>query len=177
MHYFREVCCVTAAWSAAASYAPSLLPRTPVQQSAATGVAVASHYAIGATLWSAIATTAAGLPGSFAGNQALLTAAAVSASGGKLLEVQLRDESAESLLYGAAWSQAKLLSVVGLAGGLVTASDVVKLSEATTAQGSDIDISVKGSSVMVDNANVVKTDVMASNGVIHVIDTVIIPAS
>jgi uncharacterized membrane protein len=116
---------VTAAWSAAASYAPGLLPRTPVQQSAATGVVVAAHYAIGATLWSGIATTAAGLPGSRAGNRALLTAAAVSAGGGKILETQLRDESAESLLYGAAWSQAKLLSVVGLAGGLVTASDVV----------------------------------------------------
>lgn len=61
--------------------------------------------------------------------------------------------------------------------GKVTASDVVNLSEAKTVQGSDVEITVDGSSVMVNNANVVKTDVMASNGVIHVIDTVIIPSS
>jgi uncharacterized surface protein with fasciclin (FAS1) repeats len=61
--------------------------------------------------------------------------------------------------------------------GNVTASDVVKLSEAKTAEGSEVRISVKGDSVMVDNANVIQTDVKASNGVIHVIDTVIIPAS
>lgn len=61
--------------------------------------------------------------------------------------------------------------------GKVTAADVVKLSKATSAQGSDIEIAVNGSSVMVDNAHVIKTDVMASNGVIHVIDSVIIPSS
>jgi uncharacterized surface protein with fasciclin (FAS1) repeats len=60
--------------------------------------------------------------------------------------------------------------------GKVTASDVVKLSSATTAQGSDVRITTKDGSVMVDNATVAKADVMASNGVIHVIDTVIIPA-
>jgi uncharacterized membrane protein len=116
---------VTAAWSAAASYAPGLLPRQPVQQAAVTGAAVASHYAIGATMWSGIATTAAGLPGSRAGYRALLVAAAISGGGGKALEIQLRPDSGESVLYGAVWSQAKLLSVVGLAGGLVTASDVI----------------------------------------------------
>ncbi len=61
--------------------------------------------------------------------------------------------------------------------GKVTAADVVTLSKATTAQGSDIEIEVNGKSVMVENANVIKTDVMASNGVIHVIDAVIIPSS
>jgi len=61
--------------------------------------------------------------------------------------------------------------------GKVTAADVVKLSKATSAQGSDIKIAVNGGSVKVDNANVIKTDVMASNGVIHVIDAVIIPSS
>jgi uncharacterized surface protein with fasciclin (FAS1) repeats len=61
--------------------------------------------------------------------------------------------------------------------GKVMASDVVGLSSATTAQGSDISIAVKGDSVMIDNAKVLKTDVMASNGVIHVIDTVIVPST
>jgi uncharacterized surface protein with fasciclin (FAS1) repeats len=59
--------------------------------------------------------------------------------------------------------------------GRVTAADVVKLKSATTAQGSSAKISVKGGKVMVDQANVVKTDIMTDNGVIHVIDSVILP--
>ncbi|WP_161987043.1 fasciclin domain-containing protein [Vibrio ponticus] len=59
--------------------------------------------------------------------------------------------------------------------GKVMAADVVKLDKATTVQGQDVMISVNGDKVMVDNANVVATDVKASNGVIHVIDTVIMP--
>ena len=61
--------------------------------------------------------------------------------------------------------------------GKVMASDVAGLSRATTAQGSDIAIAVKGDVVMINNAKVLKTDVMASNGVIHVIDTVIVPSA
>jgi uncharacterized surface protein with fasciclin (FAS1) repeats len=59
--------------------------------------------------------------------------------------------------------------------GKVMAKDVVKLTSAKTAQGSSVQISVKGGKVMVDGANVVKTDIAATNGVIHVIDTVILP--
>jgi uncharacterized surface protein with fasciclin (FAS1) repeats len=59
--------------------------------------------------------------------------------------------------------------------GKVTAADVVKLKSATTAQGSAAKISVKSGKVMVDQANVVKTDIMTDNGVIHVIDSVILP--
>jgi len=59
--------------------------------------------------------------------------------------------------------------------GNVMAKDVVKLKSAKTVQGSSVRINVKGGQVMVDNANVIKTDVAASNGVIHVIDSVIIP--
>ena len=61
--------------------------------------------------------------------------------------------------------------------GKVKAADVVKLSEATTVNGQDVAITVADSGVQVDNANVIKTDIGASNGVIHVIDTVILPAS
>jgi uncharacterized surface protein with fasciclin (FAS1) repeats len=57
----------------------------------------------------------------------------------------------------------------------VTASEVAGLSSATTAQGSDVTIKLADGSVMIDDATVVQTDVMASNGVIHVIDTVIVP--
>ncbi|MFL2783770.1 MAG: fasciclin domain-containing protein [Dehalococcoidia bacterium] len=59
--------------------------------------------------------------------------------------------------------------------GSVLAADVVTLDSAPTLQGQSVDISVMGSSVMVDQANVVITDIIASNGVIHVIDAVILP--
>ena len=59
--------------------------------------------------------------------------------------------------------------------GKVTAREVVKISSATTVQGSAIAIAVIDGSVRVDDATVVKTDITASNGIIHVIDNVILP--
>lgn len=59
--------------------------------------------------------------------------------------------------------------------GSVKAADVVGLDSATTVQGQNIQIQASNSGVMIDEANVVATDVLASNGVIHVIDTVILP--
>lgn len=56
----------------------------------------------------------------------------------------------------------------------VTSSDVVKLKQAKTLQGQSISIDATNG-VKVDNANVIMTDIVASNGVIHVIDTVIMP--
>ncbi|HHF0509376.1 TPA: fasciclin domain-containing protein [Vibrio diabolicus] len=59
--------------------------------------------------------------------------------------------------------------------GKVMAADVVKLDKATTVQGQDVMIKTMGDKVMVNDANVMATDVKAKNGVIHVIDTVIMP--
>jgi uncharacterized surface protein with fasciclin (FAS1) repeats len=59
--------------------------------------------------------------------------------------------------------------------GKVMAADVVKLSDAETVNGKKVNISVEGDTVMVNDAKVVTADVAASNGVIHVIDTVILP--
>lgn len=59
--------------------------------------------------------------------------------------------------------------------GKVMAADVVKLNKAKTVNGTDVMIKVAGGNVSVDDATVVKTDIGASNGVIHVIDTVIMP--
>lgn len=59
--------------------------------------------------------------------------------------------------------------------GTVMAKDVVKLTEAKTVQGSKAKVKVKDGTVMVDKAKVVKTDVKSSNGVIHVIDKVLLP--
>ena len=59
--------------------------------------------------------------------------------------------------------------------GDVTSKDVVKLTEAKTVEGSDVKIKVKDGKVMINNAEVIKADVKASNGVIHVIDSVLLP--
>jgi uncharacterized surface protein with fasciclin (FAS1) repeats len=58
--------------------------------------------------------------------------------------------------------------------GKVTAADVMKLTAAKTVQGQSVSIQVNGG-VKVNGANVVIPDVMADNGVIHVIDSVILP--
>lgn len=60
--------------------------------------------------------------------------------------------------------------------GKVMASDVVKVDSAKTVNGKSVKIKVAGSSVTVDGAKVVKTDIACSNGVIHVIDSVILPS-
>lgn len=59
--------------------------------------------------------------------------------------------------------------------GAVRAADVVKLDSAKTVQGEKVTIAVKDGKVKVNQANVVKTDIEATNGVIHVIDAVILP--
>ena len=61
--------------------------------------------------------------------------------------------------------------------GKVMASDVVKLRSATTVEGEPITITTSPDGVMIDNAHVTATDIQASNGVIHVIDSVILPPS
>lgn len=61
--------------------------------------------------------------------------------------------------------------------GKVMAADVVKVKSAKSVEGANIRVKVEGSTVMVNNATVVKTDIACSNGVIHVIDTVIMPPS
>ena len=61
--------------------------------------------------------------------------------------------------------------------GEVLAADVVNLSSANNVEGQPVSISTDDGGVRVNDANVIKTDVMASNGVIHVIDAVLIPTS
>lgn len=59
--------------------------------------------------------------------------------------------------------------------GTVLAADVAKLESAKTVQGASITIAKKDGKVMVNGANVLKTDIVCDNGVIHVIDAVILP--
>lgn len=59
--------------------------------------------------------------------------------------------------------------------GEVRAQDVVNLTSAKTVNGQEISIQVRDGKVMIDDATVITTDIQATNGVIHVIDTVILP--
>ncbi len=59
--------------------------------------------------------------------------------------------------------------------GKVAAVEVVKLSSAKTANDMNLAVKVDGDAVMVNDAQVIQTDIMTSNGIIHVIDTVMIP--
>jgi len=59
--------------------------------------------------------------------------------------------------------------------GKVMAKDVMDLSAAKTANGQSLSIKAENGAVMVDNAKVVQADIPCSNGVIHVIDTVVLP--
>ena len=63
--------------------------------------------------------------------------------------------------------------------GKVMAADIVKAKRAmpTTANGGKLDVVARDGGVRVNGANVIKADVVASNGVIHVIDTVLLPES
>lgn len=74
-------------------------------------------------------------------------------------------------------NKAKLQAVLTyhVVAGKYMAADVVSMSSAKTVNGQSFMISEKDGSYMIDNAKIIKTDVMASNGVIHVIDTVILP--
>ncbi len=88
---------------------------------------------------------------------------------------KLPEGTVESLLKPE--NKDKLVAVLTyhVVSGKVMAADVVTLEKATSVQGQDITIKTMNNKVMVDNANVVVTDVEASNGVIHVIDHVILP--
>lgn len=61
--------------------------------------------------------------------------------------------------------------------GAVESGKVVRLTNATTLNGQRVDIAVKDGTVMVDKAKVVVTDIVCSNGIIHIIDSVILPKS
>ena len=74
-------------------------------------------------------------------------------------------------------NKAKLQSILTyhVVSGKVLAKDVMKMHAAKTVNGQDVTVKTVKGSVMVGNAKVTKTDIMCSNGVIHVIDTVLMP--
>ena len=81
----------------------------------------------------------------------------------------------ESLLKPENKAKLQAILTYHVVSGRVLSTDVTKLSAAKSVEGHDIAIKTMNGSVMVDNATVVKADIEASNGVIHVIDSVILP--
>ncbi len=81
----------------------------------------------------------------------------------------------ESLLKPENKDKLKGILLYHVVSGDVTAAQVIELSSAKTLNGQDLKLTVHDGTVMVNDAKVVKADVLASNGVIHVIDTVLLP--
>lgn len=81
----------------------------------------------------------------------------------------------ESLLEPENKAKLRRILTYHVVSGKVMAADVVKMSSAKAVSGDTITVAAKGGTVTVDKAQVVKTDIVASNGIIHVIDTVIMP--
>lgn len=86
---------------------------------------------------------------------------------------KLGDDTIKSLLNDK--EKLKAILLYHVVPGKKYAADVVKASTLPSAQGGEIDVEVSDAGVKVDNANIVKTDIDAGNGVIHVIDSVILP--
>ena len=82
----------------------------------------------------------------------------------------------ESLLKPENKAQLVKILTYHVVSGKVLAADVTKLQSATTVQGGSLTVKITDGKDFVDNAQVVKTDIVTSNGVIHVIDTVVMPS-
>lgn len=113
---------------------------------------------------------AAGLAGALSGTQKLTVLAPTDAAFAKV---------PASTLAALGTDKAKLRKVLlyHVVNGEVKANQIVTLKSAKTLEGSNVKITVTGGKVYVNNALVTKTDVLASNGVIHVINSVLIPAN
>jgi transforming growth factor-beta-induced protein len=113
---------------------------------------------------------AAGLNGTLAGEGPFTVFAPTDAAFSSLpkgtLENLLKPENAAKL------SDVLTFHVVG---GSLKAADVASQAELTTVQGAPAKITVSGASVKYDKANISQTDIICSNGVIHVIDAVVLP--
>ena len=110
----------------------------------------------------------AGLVGALSGKGPLTVFAPTDAAFAKLPKATLAALGKDKV-------KLKAVLLYHVVSGKVTAAKVVKLTSAKTLNGQSVTIKVKGGKVYVNSAQVVTADVMASNGVIHVIDKVLIP--
>ena len=90
---------------------------------------------------------------------------------------KLPEGTLESLLKPENKDQLVAILTYHVVSGEVTSGQVVHLESAETVQGAALEISTSEAGVMINNAKVIKADVDASNGVVHVIDTVLLPPS
>jgi uncharacterized surface protein with fasciclin (FAS1) repeats len=90
---------------------------------------------------------------------------------------KLRNSALDDLLKPENKAKLRRVLTAHVVSGRVTSSEVVKLKSAKAVSGDTLTVAANGSKVMVATATVVKTDIPASNGVIHVIDSVIVPAN
>jgi uncharacterized surface protein with fasciclin (FAS1) repeats len=120
----------------------------------------------------AAALTAAGLVDTLKGDGPFTVFAPTDAAFAKLPE-----GTVESLLKPENRDQLIAILTYHVVPGKVAAKDVVSLKSARTVNGEEVSIAVTGGNVQIDSANVTATDIEASNGIIHVIDAVILPNS
>jgi len=161
------VAIVVSACGTAASPTPA--PATPAPTAAAVGDIVQTATAAGSFKTLLTAATVAGLVDTLKGAGPFTVFAPTDAAFAKLpagtLDKLLADPAA-----------LKSILLYHVVKGKVMAADVVGLTSATSVEGPPIAISVKDGKVYLNNsAQVVTTDIAASNGVIHVIDAVILP--
>jgi transforming growth factor-beta-induced protein len=88
---------------------------------------------------------------------------------------RLPDGTVETLVLPENRSKLQSILTYHVVPGMVTAEQVVTLNNATTVNGQRVDIRVRDGKVFVDGAQVTATDIRTSNGIIHVIDSVIMP--
>ena len=117
------------------------------------------------------AVKAAGLVGVLSGDGPYTVFAPTNAAFAKLPE-----GTVESLLKPENKDQLTAILTYHVVSGKVKAADVVKLGSAKTVEGSSVTITATDAGVKVDAANVIMTDIVASNGVVHVIDSVLMPS-
>jgi transforming growth factor-beta-induced protein len=88
---------------------------------------------------------------------------------------KLPEGTVEDLLKPESKEKLTAILTYHVVAGKVLAKDVVNLTSAKTVNGKELTVNAGAEGVKVDNANVTKTDITTSNGVIHVIDTVVLP--
>jgi uncharacterized surface protein with fasciclin (FAS1) repeats len=117
------------------------------------------------------AVVAAGLDGTLSDEQALYTVFAPTDAA----FAELDDEYLADLVNNDTANLTKILTY-HVVSGKVMSTDLTDGMTATTVEGTDITINITGTNVMVNDANVTSADIVCSNGVIHVIDKVIVPS-
>jgi uncharacterized surface protein with fasciclin (FAS1) repeats len=88
---------------------------------------------------------------------------------------KLPEGTVETLLQPENRDQLTAILTYHVVPGTVMAADVVNVDEAETVNGEMLNVTVNGDTVMVNDATVIATDIVATNGVIHVVDSVILP--